>query len=847
MDIADKFIEFFTQKEHTFYPSAPIVPDDATILFTNAGMVQFKDIFTGNIKPPANKKAVSRQICIRAGGKHNDLENVGYTARHHTMFEMLGNFSFGDYFKEDAISYAWEFITTILKLDKNKLWVTVHNKDDEAFNIWTKHIDQSRIKKFGDKDNFWQMGSTGACGPCSEIFYDQGSEFDSSDDYLGGDGDRFLEIWNLVFMQYERDKNGILNQLPNPSIDTGMGLERVEAILEGVDNNFKIKKFTTIIEKINSLEEKNSGPLSSYRVIADHIRTVSFMLDDGVLFDKDGRGYVLRRILRRAVRHGYLLGFKEPFLYKIVDTVASTCLWHKLNTNYIKEQIMLEEQRFFKTIERGMEIFNRELDRIKENSTNIIFDGKIAFKLYDTFGFPLDLTQDMLREWKITLDIDSFNVAMQEQKDRAKKSWRGSGDDKKDINLKVLIDKYGINRFVGYKQIQSSSKILALLDENLKLVDTLNSDEIGWIMLDDTPFYATSGGQNGDIGVLKNKAKIIETKKIFNINISKIKVISKIATGDTVDAIVTSRDEVSKHHSATHLLQSALRIVLGDSVSQAGSYNDDKKLRFDFTYPKALTESQITKICDIVNGMILQSIDNSTKELTLKEAKQNGAIAMFGEKYGDMVRVVEFKNISMELCGGTHVKNTSNIGSFYIVKESGVSSGVRRIEAVCGKSAIDFANSFMIENRLAKELLKSKDLLQTIEKLKQENRKFKKELQKQDKSDNDMKNFDVKIINKVHLIVSKLDKGDLKSIIDEAKNRYEKVAIMLFKIEGDRVLIVSGSKGCEIKSGSWVKKIAPILDGNGGGRDDFAQAGGKDLTSLDEAVNQALEYAKGIL
>jgi len=506
MNIRNEFLEFFASKQHNIIKSAPLVPDDATLLFTNAGMVQFKDIFTGAIPIPSNPRATSCQLCIRAGGKHNDLENVGYTARHHTLFEMLGNFSFGDYFKKDAIANAWEFITINLALPIDKLWVTIHDSDDEAFELWKKHIAEDRILRFGDKDNFWSMGDTGACGPCSEIFYDQGEEnFNTPEDKMGGEGDRFLEIWNLVFMQYERDSSGKLNPLPKPSIDTGMGLERVVAIKEGVLNNFDSSTFQPIIKKIeeicdSKLTDKN---IASFRVIADHVRTITFMLSQGILFDKVGRGYVARRILRRAVRHGYLLGFRKAFMAKIIDTLCEIMgdFYPDLNEkkDFIQEQVLLEEERFFKTISSGMELFNDELKNTKK-----IFSGQVAFNLYDTHGFPLDLTEDMLREQNLKVDNETFDKCMNEQKAKAKSAWKGSGDDASAGDFKLILDEIGINQFIGYTNIRTRSTIVALLDENFKKVTQLNQNQIGWVMLDKTPFYATSGGQNGDIGAIEN-------------------------------------------------------------------------------------------------------------------------------------------------------------------------------------------------------------------------------------------------------------------------------------------------------------------------------------------------------
>ncbi|MBK6303874.1 MAG: alanine--tRNA ligase [Arcobacter sp.] len=848
MDIRKEYLEFFKSKGHEVVSSMPLVPDDPTLMFTNAGMVQFKDIFTGNIPAPENKTATSCQLCIRAGGKHNDLENVGYTARHHTLFEMLGNFSFGDYFKEEAIAYAWEFITKNIALPKEKLWVTVHESDDEAFEIWTKHIDSSRILRFGDKDNFWSMGDTGACGPCSEIFYDQGEEhFSSPEDKMGGDGDRFLEIWNLVFMQYERTKEGELIPLPKPSIDTGMGLERVIAIKEGVFNNFDSSSFKPIIETLEKIANKKATKenIGSYRVIADHLRATSFMLSQGILFGNEGRPYVLRRILRRAIRHGYLIGFRKPFMAQLVDTLVDIMGGHyvelKDNTNYIKEQLTLEEERFFKTISAGITLFNDELVNTKD-----IFSGEVAFKLYDTYGFPLDLTEDMLKDKNLKVDLDKFEELMTNQKTMAKAAWKGSGDSANEGDFKALLEKYGLNEFVGYTNTTFNSKILALLDENFKEVESLEN-QIGWVLLDKTPFYATSGGQNGDIGAIEFEGKnavVIETSKFHNLNLSKIDVKEeKLSRNQDIEAVVINRHEIEKHHSATHLLQSALRMVLGDSVSQAGSFNDANKLRFDFTYPKAMTSEQINEVEDLVNSMISRALKGKVEELPLELAKKKGAIAMFGEKYGEVVRVVSFgEDVSVEFCGGTHVRNVSEIGSFYIVKESGVSAGIRRIEAVVGASAIKYAKEQM--NKLAEiqAELKSNDMIAGIKKLKNEIKELKNEIKNAQSKTSTPINED--IIGDTKVVVAVIENGDLKKIVDDMKNANEKLAILLLQAKDDKVLIVAGSKNTNIKAGDWIKNIAPIVGGGGGGRPDFATAGGKDITKIEEAKIAALTYAK---
>ncbi|EOH2438787.1 alanine--tRNA ligase [Campylobacter jejuni] len=836
MDIRKAYLDFFASKGHEITPSSPLVPDDATLLFTNAGMVPFKSIFTGEIPRPNPPRKTSCQTCIRAGGKHNDLDNVGYTARHHTFFEMLGNFSFGDYFKEQAIAYAWEFVTEVLKLPKDRLYVTVHENDDGAFNLWQKHIQKERIYKFGDKDNFWQMGDTGPCGPCSEIFYDQGEEhFNSSEDYMGGDGDRFLEIWNLVFMQYERSADGVLSPLPKPSIDTGMGLERVTAIKEGKFSNFDSSLFMPIINEISKLCNKTyvyeSG--ASFRVIADHIRSSVFLLAQGVSFDKEGRGYVLRRILRRALRHGYLLGFKQAFMYKLVDIVCDLMGGHYTYLNekkdFIKEQIRLEEERFLSTIENGIEIFNEELKNTKE-----IFSGEVAFKLYDTYGFPLDLTADMLREKNLKVDEEKFELLMNEQKARAKASWKGSGDKTVSGDFKNLLEKFGENHFVGYEKAEYESKILALLDEDFKEVSTLK--DAGWVMLENTPFYATSGGQSADSGFIV-KREVLDTQKFFNLNLSFVKAGEELKVGDIVHARIDTekREQIARHHSATHLLHHALREILGSHVSQAGSLVESNKLRFDFTHHKALSKEELESIEKRVNEMIINSSEAILENMPLEEAKKSGAIALFNEKYQGNVRVLTLGE-SKELCGGTHVKNTAQIGSFYIVKESGVSAGVRRIEAVVSKAALEFVKNQLEELSKVKDELKNNDILSGVKKLKNEILSLKNELKNSSKTELDSKN-----IQGVEICVKRVDNGDIKAMIDDFKNKFAKAVILLIQVKDEKITLAAGVKDAPLKAGALVKEAAQILGGNGGGRDDFATAGGKDLSKINEALKQSLE------
>lgn len=841
IDIRAEFLNFFASKGHTIVPSAPLVPDDASLLFTNAGMVPFKSIFTGEIPRPNPPRNTSCQTCIRAGGKHNDLDNVGYTARHHTFFEMLGNFSFGDYFKEEVIDYAWEFITQVLEFPKDKLYVTTHENDDEAFKLWQKHLSKERIYRFGDKDNFWQMGETGPCGPCSEIFYDQGQEhFHTSEDYMGGDGDRFLEIWNLVFMQFERSADGKMSKLPKPSIDTGMGLERVVALKEGKFSNFDSSLFMPLINEIEALCKKKylyeSG--ASYRVIADHIRSAVFLLAQGVSFDKEGRGYVLRRILRRALRHGYLLGLKEPFMFRLVDCLCALMGGHYSYLNekkdFVKTQIQLEEERFLSTIENGIEIFNDELKRTKS-----LFSGEVAFKLYDTYGFPLDLTADMLREKNLSVDEAKFDELMSEQKKRAKASWKGSGDKAVNGDFKILLEKFGENEFIGYEKMENESKILALLDEDFKCINELKSGEIGWVMLDFTPFYAMSGGQVGDTGFLDN-SEVLDTQKFFGLNLSAVRASKTLKANDKVKAHIDEikRAQIARHHSATHLLHYALREILGTHIAQAGSLVEFNKLRFDFTHPNALTSDELDKIEKLVNECVIRADNAILEKMSLDEAKKSGAIALFNEKYQGVVRVLTL-GASKELCGGTHIKNTAEIGSFYITKESGVSSGVRRIEAVASLAALNYAKSFINEVKELKFELKTNDISNALKKLKEQNTEFKNKLKNAAKSE--LVSID---INSTRVCVARVDEGDIKMMIDDFKNAYEKAVILLVQVKDGKIMLAAGAKNAPIKAGELVKVVAAVLGGSGGGRDDFATAGGKDISQIQNACELALKLIK---
>ncbi|TQR60320.1 alanine--tRNA ligase [Campylobacter troglodytis] len=896
MDIRKEFLDFFASKTHSIVSSSPLVPDDASLLFTNAGMVPFKSIFTGEIPRPKPPRATSCQTCIRAGGKHNDLDNVGYTARHHTFFEMLGNFSFGDYFKKEAIDLAWEFVTKVLGFDEDLLYITVHESDDEALELWKKYVNPSKIKKMGDKDNFWQMGETGPCGPCSEIYVDQGERyFNGSEDYFGGEGDRFLEIWNLVFMQYERSKDGTLTPLPKPSIDTGMGLERVYALKEKKINNFDTSLFAPLmscIEKITKekyysdedylekeaefnkqmkgkreeildtkrlklTEIKNNQ--AHFRVIADHARSVAFLLAQGLSFDKEGRGYVLRRILRRAVRHGYLLGLKKPFLCEVVGAVCESMGGHYgyllERKNTIMKQCKDEEARFFDTIEAGMTLFKEAHSKMlkkrefksSDGKKVLKFSGEIAFKLYDTYGFPLDLTQDMLRDYssddvKMEVDLEGFEKCMSEQKSRSKASWKGSGDKAVNGDFKELLEEFGENEFIGYEFLESKSKVLALLDANFNSTKSLKFGSTGWVMLDKTPFYATSGGQVGDTGLI-GQNEVLSTQKFFGLNLSEVKISEDLRVKDNIKATVNQakRKEISSHHSATHLLHYALREILGTHIAQAGSLVEFNKLRFDFTHPKALNEEELENIENLVNECIARDDELILELMSLEDAKKSGAIALFNEKYKDMVRVVTLGK-SKELCGGTHVKNTAQIGSFYLVKEGGVSAGIRRIEAVASKAALTYAKTFMTQIESLKSELKNSDLLASIKRIKAENVELKNKLKNASKSE--LASLDM---NGVQVCVARLDEGDIKTRIDEFKNAYAKAIILLFQLKEEKITLACGVKNASLRADELVKQVALILGGSGGGRADFATAGGKDINKLEEAMMLGLKLIEDSL
>ena len=715
-EIRNKFLDFFASKGHQIVPSSSLVPlDDPTLLFTNAGMNQFKEIFLGNEKQNYIR-ATSSQRCVRAGGKHNDLENVGYTARHLTFFEMLGNFSFGDYFKKEAITFAWELLTEVYKIPTEKLLVTVYKEDKEAFDIWSNEINlpDEKIILIGDNkgskyasDNFWMMGDTGPCGQCSEIFYDHGES------YFGGppgskdeDGDRFIEIWNLVFMQYNRDEQGKMNPLPKPSVDTGMGLERISAVLQDVHSNYEIDLFKKLIIEIANITDTKDLNHNSLKVIADHIRTTTYLINDGVLPANEGRGYVLRRIIRRAIRHGYKLGCKKPFFNKLVPLVLElmddlkNISSSKLNS--ISKEILLEEERFFVTIENGMSILNTAIQETQNKKLKML-DGEVAFKLHDTYGFPLDLTADICRENKIKVDTKTFEISMKSQKTMARESGKFK-------QIKTLLYDGKSTEFVGYQEIHSSSKILAIFKNDLEVKEVNKSDE-AVIILDKTPFYAESGGQIGDQGILDSEmgefyvSDTIKIKKDVFGHIGKVKS-GFLKVNQKIKAQIDNkrRDDIRRNHSVTHLLHKALKIVLGDHVEQKGSLVDNQKTRFDFSHTKPISNEELNKIESIVNNEILMNTKTNTEMMPIDKARTSGALMLFGEKYESDVRVLTIGN-SMELCGGTHVQNTGDIGLFKIYSETGVASGVRRIEGVSGYNLMNLLNEQInLINRISKDL-----------------------------------------------------------------------------------------------------------------------------------------------
>ncbi len=864
--IRKTFLDYFEKNGHKVVPSSALVPDnDPTLMFTNAGMVQFKNIFTG-AETRDYKRATTSQKCVRAGGKHNDLDNVGYTVRHHTFFEMLGNFSFGDYFKEEAIAFAWELVTKELGFSKDRLVTTVYHTDDEAFDIWKKvsGLSNDRIIRIATKDNFWQMGETGPCGPCSEIFFDHG------DKVWGGlpgskeeDGDRYIEIWNNVFMQYEDQADGSRIALPKPSIDTGMGLERVSAILQGVHSNYDIDLFVNIKEAIANLASTDpNGPLkASHNVIADHIRAASFLIADGILPSNEGRGYVLRRIMRRAMRHAHILGVKEPMMYKLLPTLQKEMgeVYPELYRAdaLITETLKTEETRFIKTLDRGLHLLNEETKNMDEGST---LDGKVAFKLYDTYGFPLDLTQDALRIRNIGVDTNGFNSTMEKQKAEARKNWAGSGDAGVEKIWFELADKFGSTEFMGYKTTKAEGQILSLVQDS-KEVSQVNEGEF-YLISNQTPFYGESGGQVGDIGKISNQnfvAEVTDTKKkLDGLVVHVCKLVSGAAQVDTIANFEVDehhRNKVKANHSVTHILHKVLREKLGKHVTQKGSLVAADRARFDLSHHKQISAEEILEIEKEVNKAIRQNHKTVTRLMSPDEAIEKGAMALFGEKYGETVRVVSLESsndycFSVELCGGIHVDATGDIGYFNIVSESAVASGVRRIEFLTGDAAEEHILAIEEKLHAIAKILKStpNDLETRICNLIEDNKKLEADILKlkkdlvSSKTANGSKD-DVEVVNGINFVakqISNVSPKELKAFIDEIKDRLKSGVIALFSESGGKVSAVIGVTDdltSKYSAVELIKEIAPIIGANGGGgRPDMAQTGGSNAQNIDEAI-----------
>tara|TARA_B100001057_G_scaffold19525_2_gene18188 strand:+ start:59374 stop:62022 length:2649 start_codon:yes stop_codon:yes gene_type:complete len=856
-EVRDIFLEYFKSKNHEINSSSSLVPaNDPTLLFTNAGMVQFKNYFTG-IETVNQKRIVTSQKCVRAGGKHNDLDNVGYTHRHHTFFEMLGNFSFGDYFKEGAIEFAWELITREFKIPKDKLVVTVFHEDDEAFKIWKKisGLSDHKIIKIDTHDNFWSMGDTGPCGPCSEIFYDHGDHISGGPPgSLDEDGDRFVEIWNLVFMQYDQKNNQDRIELPNPSIDTGMGLERMTAVLNSTHSNFDTDIFQSIIHDISEIiKKKPSEDIASYRVIADHLRSTAFLIADGVLPSNEGRGYVLRRICRRATRHADLIGYKEPLLSQLLPSLIRVMgdVYPELENNkaLIEKTLQYEETKFRETLSRGLKILNDELESHPKSNS---FSGETAFKLYDTYGFPIDLTEDLLRAKNISIDINTFNKEMDKQKKQNKTTWKGlSGSSNDEFYFRIL-DKYSSTTFMGYQSEEISAKILSIIMDD-KEVNKIEGEQSGTIILDQTVFYAESGGQISDIGEiisLDNNAKFIVTdvqkvgSAIYLHKGSLKKGSESINNGQSVNLHINKnyRNKVSRNHSATHLLHESLRLVLGDHISQKGSLVNDSKLRFDFSHQLPISDEDILKIEKISNDIVMQNQAIETEIMTTKDALKTGARALFGEKYGSKVRVVSMGSnkdhkFSVELCGGTHANFTGDIGPIKIMAEQGVSSGVRRIEAITGQETIEYLSQQNTWMNQVKELLnvQTNEIPKTVDQLLKQKRAIEKELEsilQKDKFQNITEGLEEKLIGNVKLIYQDLENvsaKELRQILDDTKARNKNAIIILIGGDNEKRMIIVGVTDSQIKKYSAnkiIQIISKFSDIRGGGRDDMAQAGG---------------------
>jgi len=852
-ELRTAFLEFFRERGHSVQPSSSLIPgNDPTLLFTNAGMVQFKDVFLGRDHRDYNRAATS-QRCVRAGGKHNDLENVGYTARHHTFFEMLGNFSFGDYFKKEAIHFAWDFLTKELEIPAEKLWVTVFDEDSEAEKIWLDDvgIDKTRFSKIGAKDNFWSMGDVGPCGPCTEIFYDHGA------DIAGGppgspdeDGDRYIEIWNLVFMQYDRSADGSLTPLPKPSVDTGMGLERIAAVLQGVHSNYEIDLFQKLLKAAAALAGTDDLTQSSLRVIADHIRSCAFLVADGVMPSNEGRGYVVRRIIRRAIRHGYRLGIRDVFFYKLVAPLAEEMGEAfpelKVAQAQVERVLKKEEERFAETLEQGMKILEACVAKMEGS----VIPGDTVFQLYDTYGFPVDLTADFARENNLTVDHAGFETAMTAQRDRARSASSFGADYDQDIKLDAQTE------FTGYSQLDDQVHIIGLYKKG-QPVDSLEDGDEGVVILDKTPFYAESGGQIGDCGKIEADGAVFEVtdtqKQGGNLFLHKGKLLTGTLTnGQLCDARVSAEDRKATelNHSATHLLHAALRQVLGDHVAQKGSLVNPERLRFDFSHFEPVTASEISTVERIVNEQIRANNPVSAQIMAKDDAVKAGAMALFGEKYGDEVRVLKIGEFSTELCGGTHVERAGDIGCFKIINETGVAAGVRRIEAVTGSGCFDWILSRDQALASIAGLLKSapEKAPEKVEQLIEKSRLLEKQLERLNaklasSAGNELgaQAIDVAGIKVLAVKLEGVDSKSLKDMVDQLKNKLGSAAIVLAVVDGDKVSLTAGvtkDRMAQIKAGDLVNFVATQVGGKGGGRPDMAQAGGNDPSKLADALAQ---------
>ncbi|MCB1649336.1 MAG: alanine--tRNA ligase [Gammaproteobacteria bacterium] len=862
-EIRQKFLHYFQSQGHQIVPSSSLVPaNDPTLLFTNAGMVQFKDLFLGN-EVRNYKRATTSQRCVRAGGKHNDLENVGYTARHHTFFEMLGNFSFGDYFKRDAIRFAWEFLTRELGLPAEKLWVTVFHDDDEAEDIWLNEIGvpRSRFSKLGEKDNFWAMGDTGPCGPCSEIFYDHGPDVaggppGSPDD----DGDRYIEIWNLVFMQFDRQSDGTLVPLPKPSVDTGMGLERLAAVLQHVHSNYEIDLFQGLLKAAADITGMQDTTNTSLRVIADHIRSCSFLVVDGVIPSNEGRGYVLRRIVRRAVRHGYQLGVKDIFFYRLVPALVEQMgeAYPELAERQaiVEKVLQEEEQQFARTLDNGMAILKQAIAELK----GTVVPGETVFRLYDTYGFPVDLTNDVAREHGLTLDHEGFDAAMAVQKQQARAAGKFNAVEKLAIDLEQGTE------FIGYEQLQGESRILAIYKDGQQ-VDAIAGEGEALLILDNSPFYAESGGQVGDKGVLNSIAgsghfEVSDTQKQGEHFIHKGQLRGgSLKKGEQVEALVAqdNRAAIMLNHSATHLLHAALRSVLGEHVTQKGSLVNAERLRFDFSHSSPMTAEEISRVESLVNEQVLKNLSVSKQVMNIDDAMKAGAMALFGEKYGERVRVVSMGEFSTELCGGTHVERTGDIGLFKLVGESGIAAGVRRVEAVTGLGALAIVSQ---QEQVLKQLgdvvkTSADNLVEKVQQILHNNRQLEKELEQlkvklasaagSDIAAEAVRVGDISLLAKT---VQGFNAKTLRDTVDQLKNKLGSSVVLLASVEDGKVSLVAGvSKDLtdRVKAGDLVNMVAMQIGGKGGGRPDMAMAGGSDVQALPTAMNSVKAWVENAL